>query len=61
MDDVIIEMIHLRASIKLLSAECRARADHLHIMAKAPIWCYFVDIIAEKFLDNLYHLQEEHN
>ena len=54
MDDVIIEMIHLRASIKLLSAECRARADHLHIEARANIYNYFANIIAEEIPDNLH-------
>ena len=56
MDDVIIETNHLRASIKLLSAECRARADHLHIEARANIYNYFANIIAEEIPDNLHRV-----
>ena len=53
--------IHLRASIKLLLAKRRARADHHHIKAKAYIYNYLVDIIAEKVSENLCRMQEENN
>ena len=53
MADVTIVTTLLRASIKLLSAERRARADHLHIEARANIYNYFADIIAEEIPDNL--------
>ena len=61
MDGVITVTNHLRASIKLLLAKRRARADRHHIKAKAYVYNDLVDIIAEKVSDNLYHEQEENN
>ena len=61
MDDVILVTFHLRASIKLLLAKRRARADRHHIKAKAYVYNDLVDIIAEKVSDNLRHEPKESN
>ena len=61
MNDVIAVTNHLRASIKVLLAKRRARADRHHTKAKVYIYNDIVDIIAEKVSDNLYHVQEENN
>ena len=55
---------HLRASIKLLLAERRARADRRHTETVIYIVYIFnvsVDIDAKDILDNLFYVHEKHN
>ena len=52
---------HLRASIKLLLAKRRARADRRHTETTVYIFNDSVDIDAKEILDNLYHIHEEPN
>ena len=48
---------HLRASIKLLLAERRARADRRHTETAVYIFSVSVDIDAKDILDNLQYIQ----